>query len=244
MAQDGPDGWAAPLHRVALDRAGVGRGTRLLDLGCGRGEFAAAAVARGAVVTGIDTDPEAVAAAAARVPEGGFRTGDAHEPPPGPFDVVAAVQLLMHAAGPVRILRRAAEIAPLVVVTLWGRESECDLRAFGEALARWLPPRPPPPRDPLPITEPTRISRLIDIAGLRSLSHDDVDVPFHYPDEDALVGPVLSAGIGTVAGRVAGPAAVRAALLDRCAEYRTPDGGYRLVNRFRVVTARLRDNAP
>lgn len=244
MAQDGPAGWAAPLHEVALDRAGVGPGTRLLDLGCGYGEFAAAAAARGAVVTGVDVDPAAVAAAAARVPGGEFRTGDAHDPPPGPFDVAAAVQLLMHAEGPVRILRRAAEVAPLVVVTLWGRESDCDLRAFGEALAPWLPPRPPPRRDPLPITEPTRILRLMDVAGLRSLSHDDVDVPFRYPDDDALVGPVLSAGIGTVAARAAGPAAVREALLRRCAEFRTPDGGYRLVNRFRVITARLRENAP
>ncbi|MCO1658007.1 class I SAM-dependent methyltransferase [Pseudonocardia humida] len=240
MAQDGPRGWAAPLHALALDRAGVGPGTRLLDLGCGSGEFAAAAAERGAVVTGIDADPAAVAAAAARVPGGEFRVGDAHEPPPGPFDVVAAVQLLMHAADPVSILRRSAAVAPIVVITLWGRESECDLRAFGEALAQWLPPRPPPRRDPLPITEPGRISRLVDLAGLHPITTEDVDVPFHYPDADALVGPVLAAGIGTVAARVAGPAAVREALLRRCAEYRTPDGGYRLVNRFHLLTARPR----
>jgi SAM-dependent methyltransferase len=243
VAQDGPTGWAAPLHALALDRAGVGQGTRLLDLGCGPGEFAAAAAARGAKVTGIDTDPNAVAAAAARVPGGRFRLGDAEDPPPGPFDVTAAVQLLMHTARPAPVLKRAAEVAPLVLVTVWGPEAACDVRAFGEALARWLPPRVPPP-GPGPVTEGTVLSQLIDVAGLRPLTDEEVDVPFDYPDDDALVGPVLTAGIGIVAARAAGPAAVRAAVLERCAEYRTPGGGYRLVNRFRVVTAERRPDQP
>jgi hypothetical protein len=134
-------------------------------------------------------------------------------------------------------------VAPVVLLTVWGPESECDIRVFGEALGGWLPPRRPAPGPP-PITERTRLDRLVDLAGLRPVDVEDVDVPFGYPDEDALVGPVLVAGIGTVAARAAGPAAVRGALLERCAEYRTPDGGYRLVNRFRVVTARLRDGTP
>jgi SAM-dependent methyltransferase len=54
---EGPAGWAEPLHARVLDAAGVGAGTRVLDLGCGTGTFAAAAVARGARVRGIDTDP-------------------------------------------------------------------------------------------------------------------------------------------------------------------------------------------
>ena len=107
MSQDGPDGWGAPLHARVLDVAGVGSGTTLLDLGCGPGLFARAAADRGALVTGIDVDPTVVAAAARAVPEAGFRVGDAHEPPPGPFDVVAGVQLLQHVADPVAVLRGA-----------------------------------------------------------------------------------------------------------------------------------------
>ncbi len=237
MTAAGPPGWAAPLHALALDRAGVGAGTRLLDLGCGPGEFAAAAAGRGAAVTGIDTDPGAVAAAAAAVPAGRFRLGDAHDPPAGPFDVVAAVQVLMHVANPLVVLRRAGQVGDLVLITVWGRESECDVRAFGEALAPWLPPRRPPSGPP-PITEPARLGRLVELAGLRTTSSDEVDCVFDYPDDDALAGPVLAAGIGAHAARSAGPAAVRAAVLDRCAEYRIPAGGYRLTNRFRVRTAR------
>jgi 2-polyprenyl-3-methyl-5-hydroxy-6-metoxy-1,4-benzoquinol methylase len=85
-----------------LEAAAVGPGTTLLDLGCGTGGFARAATDRGARVTGIDLDPAAVARAAAEVPEGVFVVGDALEPPSGQFDVVVAMQLLMHVADPGR----------------------------------------------------------------------------------------------------------------------------------------------
>jgi SAM-dependent methyltransferase len=226
-----------PLYTLALDRAGVGAGTRLLDLGCGTGEFAAAAAARGAVVTGIDTDAAAVAAAAAAVPGATFTAGDAHDPPSGPFDVAAAVQLLSHVRNPVLVLRRAGEVAATVVVTVWGRERECDVRLFGEALAPWLP-APRPPSGPPPVTEPDRLRKLAGLAGLTVVAMDEVVSPFDYPDADALVEPVLAAGIGRSAARRAGPAAVRDAVLTRLAGHRTGTGGYRLHNLFRVLTAR------
>jgi 2-polyprenyl-3-methyl-5-hydroxy-6-metoxy-1,4-benzoquinol methylase len=42
---------------VLLDAAGVGAGTRLLDVGTGPGVVARAAAARGARVTAIDAEP-------------------------------------------------------------------------------------------------------------------------------------------------------------------------------------------
>lgn len=65
------DPWAAlrtvlgePLHpggaeatAALLDRAGVGAGTRLLDLGCGAGGALALARDRGATAVGLDRDP-------------------------------------------------------------------------------------------------------------------------------------------------------------------------------------------
>ena len=84
-------------------------------------------------MTGVDVDRGAVAAAAALVPEATFLIGDAADPPPGPFAAAVAVQLLEHVANPVAVLRAAP--APVVVATVWGRESECDARLFAEALA-------------------------------------------------------------------------------------------------------------
>lgn len=231
-----PPGWGAPLHARVLDLAGVGAGTTLLDLGCGSGTFAAAAVARGARVVGIDGDRSAVAAAAAAVPGARFRRGDAHDPPPGPFDVVAAVQLLQHVVNPVVVLRAAARVGSAVAVTTWGPEEQCDVRAFGEALARWLPPRRPPSGPP-PLTDPARLRKVVGLAGLAVVAEDEVECPFTYVDVDALVGPLLASGIGRAAAARAGEAAVRRAVLTRLDVNRTRTGGYVLHNRFRVLVA-------
>lgn len=236
MPGDGPDGWGAPLHALVLDAAGVrAAGAVLLDLGCGRGEFARAAADRGALVTGIDAERSAVAAAAELVPEGRFAVGDVHDPPPGPFDVVTAVQVLAHVVNPVVVLRGAARVGAVVAVTVWGREDECDVRVFGEALARWLPPRPSQPGPP-PVTDPDRLRTLARLAGLAVDGVAEVVCPFDYPDADALLAPLLASGLGRTAARRAGPGAVRAAVLERAAPLRR-GSGYRLENLFRVLVA-------
>lgn len=242
MADEGPRGWAAPLYARVLDATGTGPGSTFLDVGCGAGALARAAADRGAAVRGLDADRGAVAVAAAAVPEGEFTVGDAHDPTAyGSADVVALVQLLAHVANPLKVLRAAAAAAApggLVAVTVWGRETECDVRLFGEALAPWLPPRPGQAGPP-PVTEPARLRRLTELAGLEVVRLDEVVCPFRYPDADAVVAPLLHSGIGMLAGRGgADPGAVRAAVLDRLACHRTTDGGYRLDNLFRVLVAR------
>lgn len=225
------------MHARVLQRAGVEPSTRVLDLGCGAGEFARAATDLGATVTGVDVDPSAVATAARRVPEGDFHVGDAHDPPAGPFDVAAAVQLLAHVTDPVRVLRAAAQVAPLVVATVWGREEECDVRAFGEALARWLPSRTAA-QGPSPVTEVDRLHQLVDAAGLRVCSLDEVTCPFRYPDADAVIEPLFESGLGRHVINRVGPVAVRDAVLTHFDTYRRDDGSYVLQNVFRVVVAK------
>jgi SAM-dependent methyltransferase len=230
----GPRGWGAPLYAAVLDATGTGPGSRVLDLGCGTGLFARAAADRGARVTGIDLDPAAVARAAAEVPEGRFAVGDAHDPPPGPFDVVAAVQLLAQLPDPVAVLTAAGRSGAVVAATVWGREEECDVHLFGEALAPWLGPQPPR-HGPPPVTEPARFLAVAERAGLAVDRFDEVAVPFDYADEDELLGPLFDSALGRAAGRRAGPAAVRAAVLERLRPHRTPTGGFRLRNLFRVL---------
>ena len=237
MSGEGPRGWGAPLYAAVLDAAAVGPGTRLLDLGCGSGLFARAAADRGAVVTGIDTDPAAVARAAAEVPEATFAVGDAEHPPAGPFDVAAAVQLLVHVPDPGAVLAAAARAAPVVTATVWGREQECDIRVFGEALAPWLGPRP---QAPATVTDPDRLLAVAERAGLVSARLDEVVCPFEYADAEELLGPLFDSALGRAVGRRAGPAALRAAVLRRVEPYRTASGGYRLQNLFRVLVARSR----
>jgi SAM-dependent methyltransferase len=236
VSGDGPRGWGAPLYAAVLDATAVGPGTRVLDLGCGAGLFARAAADRGARVTGIDTDPAAVGRAGAEVPEGTFTVRHAADPPPGPFDVVAAVQLLMHVADPVAVLRAAARVGGMVAVSVWGRERECDVRVFGEALAPWLGPRRPAPA---PWTgEPAQLRAIVEGAGLVVVRLDEVLVPFEYADEDELLQPLFASALGRTVARRTEPGILRAAVLDRLEPYRTVTGGYRLENLFRVLVAR------
>jgi len=231
MTDEGPGGWGRPLHAAVLDATGVGPGTTLLDLGCGSGLVARAAADRGARVTGIDVDPAAVALAAAAVPEGSFAVGDAERPPAGPFDVVAAVQLLGHVLDPVAVLAAAGRVGAAVAATVWGREEECDVRLFGVALAPWLGPRAAGPS----INEPDRLRAAAERAGLAVDRVDEVLCPFDYEDDEALLGPLFDAALGRAAVRRAGPVAVRDAVLARVEPCRTAAGGYRLQNLFRVL---------
>ena len=70
--------------QAALDLAGVGPGTRLVDLGCGDGQVLLAAAERGAAVAGIEADPALAREAAGHLAEAGVdavvTTGDLLDP--------------------------------------------------------------------------------------------------------------------------------------------------------------------
>jgi SAM-dependent methyltransferase len=217
------DDRGAPLHAAVLELTGIGRGTTVLDLGCGSGGFSRAAADRGAQVTGVDLDPAAVALAAAAVPEGTFLVRSAQDPLRGPFDVVAAVQLLDHVRDPVAVLSRAGRVGAVVAATVWGRESECDLRVLDEAAGTR--------RGAASLREPAVLRRAAERAGLRVERLEEVEVPVEYADEDELLVAALAAS------RTGDPAAAEAALLERLEPYRT-GGGYRLDNLCRVLVAR------
>ena len=74
-------------------------------------------------------------------------------------------------------------------------------------------------------------------AGLVVDRVDEVVCPFEYADEDELLGPLFASALGRAVGRRAGPVALRTAVLDRLAPYRTEAGGYRLENLLRVLVA-------
>jgi SAM-dependent methyltransferase len=100
-----------------LDAATVGQGTRLLDVGCGPGELAVAAIAREAIPTGIDIAPAMVDLARERHPDIDFQVASAEELPfdDGSFDAVVANFVLLHLGRP------EAAIAEWARVTAPGR---------------------------------------------------------------------------------------------------------------------------
>lgn len=101
---DVPEGGSPPdfAQRLAYLRAHVPAGMRVLDVGCGAGEFAAALAAGGALVTGIDVAREPLRRAAARAPALDLHLVEAEPPswplPDGGYDVVWAGEVLEHVA--------------------------------------------------------------------------------------------------------------------------------------------------
>jgi SAM-dependent methyltransferase len=115
--------WEPETARL-LDRAGLARGERCLDVGCGPGEtmrLMAERVGPGGAVTGIDVDAT-LGAQAIRALHAGRHRQCRFEPvdvqvdatlPGAPFDLVFARLLLLHVDDPAAVLRRLWEwVAP------------------------------------------------------------------------------------------------------------------------------------
>jgi SAM-dependent methyltransferase len=246
------DDWArfaapsfAPAWRAVADATGIGPRMRVLDVGCGSGEFCALAAARGATVAGIDAAEGMIGVARRRVPDADLRIGALEALPwnDARFDVATAFNALdfaadyLHAMGEVvRVVRPGGQVA----VCNWGRPEESQLFALMAALRDLRPPPAPgPPAPEGPDTgEPGVLEDLARRAGLEPALAGDVAVPFESPDSEALAAGLMAPGAVGLAIEHSGEEAVRAAILAAAEPYRRPDGSYRIENRFRYVVAR------
>ena len=236
------EGMFRPAFEAVFAAAGVGPGTRLLDVGCGPGLAAQLAARRGAEVAGLDAAEASVAIARGRTPGGDFRAGEM-EALPWPddhFDVVTGFNAFQFAADPVNALRQAGRVARAggrVAMLVWGRAEDCAAPAIVAAVGRFLPPPPPAAEPPPPLSEPGRLEALLGRAGLTPLAGGAVDCPFAFPDLDTAVRGMTSAAPFVAAARRVGDEAVRRTVAGALAPFRTGAGGYHLRNRFRYVVA-------
>lgn len=233
---------ALPLYEAALVRLDIGSDTRLLDVACGAGLFAQMASQRGASVSGVDAAPALVSIAERRVPAGDFHVGEMEALPfdDGVFDVVTGFNAFQYAERPVRALAEAARVlrrGGSVFIATWGRGEDSDAMAYIAAVNSVLPPSPPGP-GPFALSEGESLRAIAAETGLTLGAIVDVDVPFIYPNLDAALRGMLSAGPAVRAISVAGEERVRAAVTRAIAPYRLSSGGYRLENRFRYVIAK------
>ncbi|MFF8913744.1 class I SAM-dependent methyltransferase [Streptomyces sp. NPDC015032] len=218
-----------------LDAAGVGPGTRVLDVGCGSGAATVAAVARGAAVRAVDADPGMVELTRRAAPGADVRCGtlpQLHED--GGFDAVVANFVLNHVGRPLDAL---AELTRLtrpggrVAVTIWqapgapgqaliGRAAE----AAGLTRPEWLATVDPGHNFPR-----TRegLAGLLESAGLGDVRSETLIWDHRVGAEEWWAGP--AAGVAAIGQLVnsRGPAGVAAAKREYdalCTEFLADDG--------------------
>ncbi|MEU2248191.1 class I SAM-dependent methyltransferase [Streptomyces sp. NPDC019224] len=219
-----------------LDAAGVGAGTRLLDVGCGSGNVTVAALARGAVVRAVDAEPGMVEATRRAAPGAEVRAGALPQLPYAEreFDAVVANFVLNHVGRPLDALvelRRVTRPGGTIAVTVWQLPGAPGQALVGRAAQAAGLTRPDwlatvDEEHNFPRTK-EGLAALLTAAGLK-----DVQSATHVWDqradpEDWWAGP--AAGIGAVGGMItaAGPEGAAAAKREYdvlCAEFLADDG--------------------
>lgn len=247
-----------PLYEAVYAHLEVGAGTRVLGLGCGTGLALLMASARGASVTGVDTDParmelarERLAPApehagsgdapGARLVEGGPE--EAADPRRPRFNMITAFQPIGCTAGDSDGLVPALEAAvPLaergspVVLAGWGPPERCATSAVLRVASR--------------LTERLRsdggwrqtlrddLEDVATRAGIRPDGSGRVSCPFGYADLDSAVRGLLSTGLFDAAVRATDPAQVEKEVKEALHPHVRADGTVWMPNVFRYLIAR------
>ena len=237
------EGTCRPVFEAALDRTGVGPGTRYLDVGCGTGMAADMAAARGADVSGLDAAEGMLSIARERVANGDFRRGDLEDLPfaDDTFDVVTGFNAFQYAGNPVAALREASRVAKRdgrVVVATFGNPDGMGAATLITALAPLLPPRPPGTPGPFALSDENALRSFAANAGLEPIDVFDVDSPWMYPDEATALRGLNSSGVATRAMENSSEAAVSDAHRQALTPFRLADGSFCIGASFRCLLAR------
>ncbi|MEV0124577.1 SAM-dependent methyltransferase [Streptomyces sp. NPDC050703] len=251
-----------PLYEAVYERLEVGRGTRLLGLGCGSGLALLMAAARGATVTGVeasaperlalartrllpdaaaDAKPGARARAGATLVEGG--PADAADPAAPAYDLITAFHPIGCLAGDSEGLSTLLEgAAPLavrgaaVVLVGWGPPERCATSGVLRVAAKLA--------DPMRGAGSWRPALRDDLeevaqrAGLKPDGSGRVACPFGYADVDSAVRGLLSTGLFDAAVGATDQVQVDKELTEALHPHRRSDGTVWMSNVFRYLIAR------
>ena len=189
---------------AAAGVSGAEPGLRVLDVGAGTGDLAAAALAAGAEVTAVDPDPDMLALARERAPRA--RLGRAGLPvlpfADAAYDVVLANFVVNHVREPragVRELARVAAPGGRVAVTIWPSGQNVQSRLWAAVIEE--SGAVPPPALTLPADQDfprtcAGLAALLAGAGLREVEAAPVRWT-HWTDPRALWRGA-AAGVGGI----------------------------------------------
>jgi SAM-dependent methyltransferase len=237
------DGWAAtwgrfatPAQEALISATEIGARSRVLDVGCGSGEFLSLLVSRGAVAAGADPATRMLELARLAAPTADLRpAGFDHLPwAAASFEVVTAINALQFADDTEDALAEAIRVTVpggLVAVANWAEAARNDLNRIEEAVAASVGDDVAPDGE---LRVAGGLEELFVDVGLEVVSADLVLVPWQVPDDEALIRGVL---LGEDA---AGRAERAPVVLAAARPYRTAHGGYLLSNAFRYAVGRTR----
>jgi len=219
-----------------LDAAGVGSGTRLLDVASGPGTLTGKAAARGAHATGVDLSAAMVTLARRLHPGIEFREGsaDALPFPASSFDAVTCSFGLGHVPSAERML---AEFARVLVpegrtaLSWWDfARSRINglfyeaVQALGVRAPSTLPAGPPIDQ----FSDRERLAALLHAAGFDAVAIKEVEFTHRLSDVDELwalaMGSFARVGSVILAQDAERQRLIRAAVAERARAYASPNG--------------------
>jgi len=233
-----------PTAEVLLDAVGAATGSILLDVGCGTGNVAIAAAARGASATGVDPSVRLVELARARAAREGidarFVVGDASHLPAADAEFDAAVSAfgVIFAPDPARSVAemlRVTRRGGVIGLTSW-LPSGAVFEA-GRVLRQALPADEAMP----PWDDPDWIRELLTTAGATGVEVTTAEIAFTAPSPDAwLTAQVEHHPAWRAARSELGPGAwdgVRGRMLDRLGDGNEDPAAFRATSGYLVVVA-------
>ena len=232
-----------PLFEAVLDAASVGRGTRVLDVGCGSGLALVLGAQRGAVPSGLDISPGLLGIARDRLPDADLREGDMEFLPfaDTAFDAVLGVNAFQFAGDPRRALREAARVVRpggRVVASLFAEPERSEGTVVHEAMSALIPPGQAADHAPYALSASGNLEAALADAGLRARGHGEVVCSWRYTSMDDAVGGLLCSAGGARAREAAGEHTVRDVLRRALAQFQDPQtGAVTMENMFRWVAA-------
>ncbi|MGW0084468.1 SAM-dependent methyltransferase [Streptomyces sp. NPDC003393] len=244
-----------PLYEAVHERLEVGRGTRVLALGCGSGLALLMAATRGAAVTGVDpASPERLALARqrlqpeaeawgtrpradARVLDGPVEDlADISGPGTAAYTLVTAFEPIgcltgdpAALAGQLTAAASLAERGAPVVLAGWGPPERCATSSVVRAVVR--------PADP-PVALRDGLEEAVLSAGLRPDGSGRVACPFGYAGLDSAVRGMLATGLFDAAIAASDENQVGKELTEALHAHERPDGTVWMPNVFRYLIAR------
>ncbi len=236
------EGQCAAAYHAVLAHAGVGPGTRHLDVGCGAGMAAALSASRGAEVSGVDAAAALLEIARERTPAGDFRQGDIEALPfdDDAFDLVTGFNAFQFAGDAAQALREAGRVTRpggMIVIMTWGDPAGMEAAALVGAMKPLLPAPPPGAPGPFALSDEAALRAFAVAGGLTPGAVFDVDTHWFYPDEATGLRGQASAGVATKAMEHSGEEAFIAAIRAAMSPFRQPDGSFRIAARFRCLVA-------